>query len=125
MIQRLMRAAIIAALLPMLFACAAGTGGGLNSIQKTNRLSPGMNPSEVKAVLGDPGQTQFVSDKWVWKYSLHEVWKGYVPYYLVFTRKDQKLESWYADEAEYQRQQQLWLQAFPPTHKQQIDLNIR
>ena len=50
--------------LTLLTACA-GTGGGLGSIAKTNQLAPGMKPAEVKAILGDPSQTQFVSDKWV------------------------------------------------------------
>jgi hypothetical protein len=31
-----------------------------------------------------------------------------------------KLDEWFADEAEYMRQQQLWLQAFPPTQKHEI-----
>jgi hypothetical protein len=77
-----------------------------------------MKTSEVKAILGDPSQTQFVSDRWVWKYTLHEPWKGYIPYYLIFGRESQKLVQWYADEDEYVRQQQLWLQAIPPTRRQ-------
>ncbi len=82
-----------------------------------------MSTGDVKGILGEPAQTQFSSDKWVWKYNLHQPWKGYVPYYLVFGRESQKLESWYPDEAEYMRQQQLWLQAVPPTQKH--DVNIR
>jgi hypothetical protein len=102
----------------------AGTGGGLNSISKTNQLSPGMKPADVKAVLGDPSQTQFIGEKWVWKYSLHEAWKGFVPYYLVFSRNNPMLEQWFANEAEYARQQQLWLQSFPPTQRHEVDIQI-
>jgi hypothetical protein len=113
------RLILITVVLTLITACA-GTGGGLNSVTKTNQLAPGMPPSEVKAILGDPSQTQFISDMWVWKYSLHEAWKGYIPYYLVFTREPPTLQRWFADEAEYMRQQQLWLQAFPPTQKLQV-----
>ena len=103
----------------------AGTGGGLNSISKTNQLMPGMTTNEVKNILGDSSQTQFISEKWVWKYSLHQAWKGYVPYYLIFGKEDQKIESWYADEAEYMRQQQLWLQAIPPTQKHEVEIEVK
>jgi hypothetical protein len=110
--------------LSMLVACA-GTGGGMGSISKTNQLKPGMAAAEVRTLLGEPLQTQFVSDKLVWKYTLHEYWKGFVPYYLAFGRDSQKLETWYADEAEYHRQQQLWLQAMPPTQKHEVDVKVK
>jgi hypothetical protein len=83
-----------------------------------------MKPSEVRSILGDPSQTQFISNKWVWKYSLHEPWKGFIPYYLVFSRDSQVLEQWFADEAKYMRQRQLWLQAIPPTQKHKVDVRI-
>jgi len=84
-----------------------------------------MTQSQVKAIMGEPTQTQFVSNKWVWKYSLHQAWKGFVPYYLVFGKDSQVLEQWFADEAEYMRQQQLWLQAFPPTQSHEVDITIK
>jgi outer membrane protein assembly factor BamE (lipoprotein component of BamABCDE complex) len=108
-----------------LLAGCAGTGGGLGSISKTNQLTPGMKPAEVKAVLGDPAQTEFASDKWVWKYTLHQPFKGFVPYYLVFARDSQALQGWYANEEEYMQQQQLWMQAFPATQHQKIDVRIK
>jgi hypothetical protein len=104
--------------LAFLVGCA-GTGGGLGSAEKTGQLSPGMKTAEVLALLGEPSQTQFVSDKVVWKYSLHEYGKGFVPYYLEFGRKSMRLERWFADENEYMRQQQLWLKAFQPVQSQQ------
>jgi hypothetical protein len=84
-----------------------------------------MKPADVKTVLGEPSQTQFISDKWVWKYSLHEPWKGFIPYYMVFSRESQRLEQWFADEAEYVRQQQVWLQAMPPTQRQRHEIDVR
>jgi hypothetical protein len=113
---------ILLSLLFTFIGGCAGTGGGLGSVSITNQLTPGMTTNEVKEILGEPSQTQFIADKWIWKYSLHQYWKGYIPYYLVFNKETQKLESWYADEAEYQRQQQLWLQAFPPKQKIEIDI---
>jgi hypothetical protein len=84
-----------------------------------------MRPEEVKAVLGEPSRTEFIANKWVWNYSLHEPWKGFVPYYLVFSKENPILESWYADQNEYYRQQELWLKAFPPTQKQENRNQIR
>jgi hypothetical protein len=34
------------------------------------------------------------------------------------------LEQWFADEAEYMRQQQLWLQAIPSTQRHKVDVHI-
>jgi hypothetical protein len=115
---------LLALLALLLLSACAGTGGGLGSVSKTNQLSPGMKPAEVRTVLGEPSQTQFISDKWVWKYSLHETWKGFIPYYMVFNRESQTLERWFADEAEYMRQQQLWIQAMPPTQRHEVDVRI-
>lgn len=115
----------LASILLFFLSGCAGSGGGLGSVSKTNQLSPGMKAADVKSVLGEPSQTQFISNKWVWKYSLHEMWKGYIPYYMVFDRESQTLEQWFADEAEYTRQQQLWLQAMPPTQRQEIDVRIQ
>lgn len=114
---------ILISMLLVIIAGCAGTGGGLGSISKTNHLSPGMDVSEVRKILGSPSQTQFVANNWVWKYSLHQYMKGWVPYYLVFDKKSKKLEEWYADEAEYIRNQKLWMQAFPP--KQNVNINVR
>ncbi|ARV17771.1 hypothetical protein AEP_00812 [Curvibacter sp. AEP1-3] len=105
-------------------AGCAGPSGGLGSVVKTNQLAPGMKSAEVKAVLGEPSQTQFISNKWIWKYSLHQTWKGFIPYYLVFNRDTQTLEQWFADEAEYAREQQMWLQAMPSNQKIELDVKV-
>lgn len=93
-------------------------------VSSTNQLSPGMSTAQVQTILGGPSQTQFIADKWIWKYSLHQPWKGFIPYYLVFASESQTLEGWFADEAEYARQQQLWLQAFPPPQRHDVDIHI-
>lgn len=116
---------IVASIFSLLCFGCAGTGGGLGSVAKTNQLMPGMTLTQVQGILGDPSQTQFIAEKLIWKYSLHEPWKGWVPYYLVFDKDVRQLQAWYADEAEYLRQQKLWLQAFPPTQKRDVDINIR
>ena len=91
--------------------------GGLNmdfynNVEKTNQLTPGMSHKDVLNLLGKPKSSQFVGDKVILKYSLHQEWKGFVPYYMVFNKKTARLVSWYADEAEYQRNQLMWMQTF-------------
>ena len=100
-----------------------GTTGQLGSVKLTNQLMPNMPAAEVKKILGEPENTQFIKDKWVWKYVLHQYFKGMVPYYLVFNKDTQILDSWYADEAEYNRQQNLWLKAFPATQNHNVNVN--
>ena len=79
---------IIIFLLGLFISGCAGTGGGLGSISKTNQLAPGMSPNEVKNILGEASQTEFIGDKWVWKYSLHQIGKGFIPFYLVFGKEN-------------------------------------
>lgn len=78
---------------------------GMNTVSKLNDLEPGMSSEQVQEILGEPTTSQVQGDKWVLKYSLHENWKGWVPHYLVFDKDTRRLESWYADEEEYQRNQ--------------------
>ena len=99
-------------------------------VSSTNRLAPGMSAAQVRNMMGEPSQTQFIADKWVWKYSLHQPWKGFIPYYLVFGSESQQLEGWVANEQEYMQQQALWLatwnqlnRQFPP--KQKIEVKIK
>jgi hypothetical protein len=102
----------------------AGKGLGLGTISKTSYLYPGMSSKEVTNILGNPSHTEFIGNKLVWKYSLHQYWKGWMPFYLAFD-KENNLESWYADENEYRMNQQLWLQAFPPTQHYKIDVDLK
>ena len=97
------------------FALTAGCASmGMNSVQKLNRLSPGMSSEEVQAILGEPKSSEVQGDKWILKYTLHENWKGFVPYYVVFNKDTRTLESWYADEEEYQRSQARMAETLKP-----------
>ena len=94
----------------ILSGCAGMQTKELNTVQKTNQLSPGMSYKGVVQLLGQPQSSQFVADKWVLKYSLHEPQRGWVPYYLLFDKKTKRLASWYVDEEEYRRDQQMRMQ---------------
>ena len=95
----------------IIIGCAAG---GFNSVQKLNQITPGMSSEEVIQILGQPNSSQMTDDKWVLKYSLHEKWKGNVPYYMVFNKESKQLETWYENEAEYQRNQAQMEQMLKP-----------
>ena len=97
----------------MLLAGCAGVGG-LGSIQATQQLRQGMTPAEVQQLLGPPGSTQNLGDATVWRYSLHEYFKGYVPHYLAFAGDPPVLRAWVANEEEYLRNQAMWAQALEP-----------
>ena len=92
-------------------ACASLS---MNSVQKVSQLSPGMSSDQVVAILGEPKSSEVKNDHLVLKYTLHENWKGFVPYYFVFDKDTRQLQSWYADEEEYQRSQQQMAETFRP-----------
>lgn len=96
------------------FIIAGCAAGGFNSVQKLNQITPGMSSEEVISILGQPNSSQMTEDKWVLKYSLHEKWKGNVPYYMVFNKDSKQLETWYENEAEYQRNQAQMQQMMKP-----------
>jgi hypothetical protein len=102
------RSAALLACALMLAACAGV--GGLGSVARTAELRPGMSPAQVQALLGAPAATQRGEHGVIWKYSLHEYYKGWVSYYLLLAGEPAQLQQWVADEAEYQRNQQMWLQ---------------
>jgi len=87
---------------------------GMNSVQKLNQLSPGMSSEEVEAILGEPSSSEVTDDKLVQKYTLHENWKGFVPYFMVFDKDSRRLEAWYEDEEGYQRSQEQMGETFRP-----------
>lgn len=100
-------------LVVMISICYGCASAGLNTAQKVNELKVGMSEAEVTGLLGSPKTTQAVEGKKVLKYSLHEYWKGWVPYYMVFDAGN-RLESWYADEKEYQENQKRMEETFAP-----------
>jgi len=72
---------------------------GCATVSQTNSLQPGMQPEQVRVVLGEPSQTQLVADKWIGTYRLHQALKGFVPSYLVFDPQTHQLQAWYADDS--------------------------
>ena len=76
------RAALhVVAAVVFLSACASI---GMNTVTKLDQLSPGMDSAQVAAVLGEPKSSQMRGDQVVLKYTLHQNWKGFVPYYFQF-----------------------------------------
>jgi hypothetical protein len=106
------RSLIIFFLLTAFLAACTSTGEmlGLNTAQKTAELRPGMTFPQVTNILGKPKSSVFTEEEWQINYSLHEYWKGWVPYVLVFDKKTLRLKSWTADEEAYQRNQEKWMQ---------------
>ena len=66
----------------------------LNSVQLTNQLRPGMTYTEVESIMGKPKSSQMNGDNWIARWNLQEMWRGYVPYDMVFDPKNQTLISW-------------------------------
>ena len=87
---------------------------GMNSVQKLQQLSPGMSSDQVVEILGEPESSQMTEDKWVLNYTLHENWKGFVPYFVVFDKDTRRLEAWFEDEEGYQRAQAQMGETFAP-----------
>jgi hypothetical protein len=88
----------------ILFCClTACSSMGMNSVTKLNRLTPGMTQEEVTTILGQPKSSELKGDDWILKYTLHQNWKGWVPYNITFDSKTKKLVSWQADETEYEK----------------------
>lgn len=87
---------------------------GMNSVQKLQQLSPGMTDTQVREILGDPKSSEMAGEKWVLKYTLHENWKGFVPYFVVFDGGTRRLEGWFEDEEGYQQMQAEMGETFKP-----------
>jgi hypothetical protein len=87
---------------------------GMNSVQKLRQLSPGMSSDQVVEILGEPESAQMTEDKWILNYTLHENWKGFVPYLVVFDKDTRRLEAWFEDEEGYQRAQAQMGETFAP-----------
>jgi hypothetical protein len=65
--------------------------------QRTNVLQLGMAAEQVKAVWGNPLQTQFIADKTIWQYSLNQTYRPPMYYYLIFDGSPLSLKGWYTD----------------------------
>jgi hypothetical protein len=78
----------------LMSSCGSTKTLALNSVKLTNQLQPGMSYDEVEGILGKPKSTQVVDDKWIARWNLQEMWRGYIPYDMVFDAKDKTLISW-------------------------------
>jgi|688.fasta_scaffold1173335_1 hypothetical protein len=100
----------------------AGCAGVVTS-GDTSQLRPGMTINEATAVMGAPSGTQFISNNLIHKYSIHRPFVGYIPLYLIYESKTQKLISWQENLAEYYANQSLWMDATRPLIPQKVDVN--
>jgi hypothetical protein len=64
-----------------------------------------MTLSEVEGIMGKPKSMQMVDNKMIARYNLQEMWKGYVPYDMVFNQADQTLVSWSENTKAFEQQQ--------------------
>src|SRR5512135_818776 len=86
-VSKLSRLVILAGLL-ILASCSNLKTLKLNSVQLTNQLRPGMSYGEVENLMGKPKSSQVSGDRWIVRYNLQEMWRGYIPYDLVFKASD-------------------------------------
>lgn len=102
---------------------------GCSTVSKTNQLSQGMTTEQVKTILGNPFRTDFREGQLVLVYMLLD--NGVrLPYYLYFDKESKKLEAWYGDALEQQRQREVaaaqMLQLFQIMQQQQPqNVNVR
>ncbi len=93
----------------LLSGCATmGQSAGLGTADKTAQLRQGMKYEEVEALLGKPESSKTVKGQQIVRWNLHEYWKGWVPYDMVFDARKKTLVSWSANEKEFQASQQKW-----------------
>lgn len=77
----------------------------LNSVQLTNQLRPGMTYEEVENILGTPNSTRSEDGKWIARWNLQEMWRGYIPYDMVFDPEKMTLISWGENTEAFEQQQ--------------------
>ncbi|MBN2373743.1 hypothetical protein JXL19_08150 [bacterium] len=90
----------------LVFGLIAGcASGGFDSAMKTSQLRQGMSYQEVVQLLGEPKTSEMKKGAFVATFWLHEMWKGNVPYDLVFEPKKRTLESWSENKDKYEENQ--------------------
>ena len=85
---------ISAAITLFLTSCGSMKTMSLNSIELTTQLKPGMTYNEVESLLGKPKSSMVSGDKLIARWNLQQMWKGYIPYDMIFNSVDQTLISW-------------------------------
>jgi hypothetical protein len=96
---------ITASILFILSGCGSMKTMSLNSVELTGQLRPGMTYTEVESILGKPKSSRVEGENWIARWNLQEMWKGYIPYDMVFNSKDQTLVSWSENTKAYEAQQ--------------------
>ena len=111
---------VVIALIILLSGCAS-----VPSAKKTVMLEQGMTMQAVMQILGEPAQAELAGDKLVWKYDMYSAGSGMLPYYLIFDNSTKKLEKWYVDKDEYEKNREFMLRASPPAIKKDIDISVK
>lgn len=107
-----MKGSIITSIATMLFililipSCGNMQTMGLNSVELTNKLQPGMSYEEVETILGKPKSSKTENNQWILRYNLQEMWRGYIPYDFVFNAENKTLLSWTENTAAFEQKQQ-------------------
>lgn len=102
----------------LILSVSACASIGMNSVEKLEGLSPGMSSEKVQEILGEPDSSQMTEEKWILEYTLHENWKGFVPYIIVFDKDTRTLEGWFEDEEGYKENQARMGETFRPLLEQ-------
>lgn len=84
---------------------AGCVSGGFDSVKKTTQLRQGMTYQEVVQFLGEPESSEIKGNSLIATFSLHQSWKGNVPYDLVFDSKKRTLQSRGENKAKYEASQ--------------------
>jgi len=93
----------------LISGCATmGESAGLGTADKTAQLKTGMTYEQVEALLGKPESSKTFKGQQIVRWNLHEYWKGWVPYDMIFDARKKTLVSWSANEKEIQASQQKW-----------------
>ena len=95
------------------------------SAKETVNLHQGMTTGQVMELLGPPHQTEMEGYKLVWKYDMYSMSSGMLPYYLIFDNSTKRLEKWYMNKEEYEKNREFMLRASPPPIKKDIDISVR
>jgi hypothetical protein len=87
-------------------SCGSSSSMALNSSEKIKELNRGMSYDQVVNILGNPKSTQLIDNNLIARWTLQEMWVGYVPYDVVFNAKTKELISWSKNEADFAKTQE-------------------
>jgi len=90
----------------LILGCGGSSNIALNSSNKLNQLQPGMSYDQVVEILGKPKNTQVINDNLIARWTLQEMWVGYVPYDMIFNARSKELISWSKNEGDFAKTQE-------------------